>query len=70
MNTLAVQSISHYSKDRYISFIYASMVYTYTQMLSHLFGGELEQLLPEKNNNNTHSNKTKKLKSTNVKAKP
>lgn len=39
-------------------------------MLSHLFGGELEQLLPEKNNNNTHSNKTQKLKSTNVKAKP
>lgn len=41
-------------------------------MLSHLFGGELEQLLPEKKNNNTvtHSNKTNKLKSTNVKAKP
>lgn len=40
-------------------------------MLSHLFGGELEQLLPEKKKTTTHIQiKPKKLKSTNVKAKP
>lgn len=69
MHTITVQSLSHYSRNRYIRFICIYCIYLHSNAVT-LVWGRTWAITSWKNTNNTHSNKIKTLKSTNVKSKP